>query len=311
MRKAAGPELQTACLALEPLPTATAYRRDITRWTSGVKHGASAVVRCPAGSAVTTLATGALRADHVIHAVAPDSEFGYEGMYTGGLLDQRISGAVAGNDTPTRFAGGASDGVASQQFTPPDHLLLRTYESALAEARRLGVSSVALCALGTGVKGWKPAISAALGLEAVARGLGESEIAANSSAGASSSLAPDLRRIEFVVGGAGSLSDDCWSRWTSVYRELLGPPSGLERTDEYHAQARRGELMWHFDVEAMTAVARNHAVGERRQHGSLLRLERLREFQELWEFRERGKNGRDEPLTAAQELAATRRRTTR
>ena len=96
-----------------------------------------------------------------------------------------------------------------------------------------------------------------------------------------------------------------------MYRELLGPPSGLERTDEYHAQARRGELMWHFDVEAMTAVARNHAVGERRQHGSLLRLERLREFQELWEFRERGKNGRDEPLTAAQELAATRRRTTR
>ena len=240
------------------------------------------------------------------------------GADTGGLLDQRISGAVAGNDTPTRFAGGAPDGVASQQFTPPDHLLLRTYESALAQARRLRVSSVALCALGTGVKGWKPAISAALGLEAVARGLGESELAASNGAGGSSSLAsadapgqPDLRRVEFVVGGAGSLSDDCWARWTSVYRELLGPPSGLERTDEYHAQARRGELTWEFEVEAMTAVARHHAVGERRQHGSLLRLERLREFQELWEFRERGKNGRDEPLTAAQELAATRRRTTR
>ena len=118
VRRAAGPELEAACLQIEPLSEAAAsrlnLRRDITRWTSGVKHGTSAVVRCPAGSAVTTPAFGALRADHVIHAVAPDSEFGYEGMYTGGLLDQTISGAVAGNDTPSRFAGGAKDGLASQ-----------------------------------------------------------------------------------------------------------------------------------------------------------------------------------------------------
>ena len=113
LRKAAGPELEAACLAIEPLTKAAAgqLRRDITRWTSGVKHGRSAVVRCPAGSAVVTPAFGSLQANHVIHAVTPDSEFGYEGMYTGGLLDQRISGAVAGNDTPTSFAGNASDGL--------------------------------------------------------------------------------------------------------------------------------------------------------------------------------------------------------
>jgi len=171
LRKRAGPELEQACLDIEPLPgsTATQLRRDITRWTSGVKHGTSRAVRCPAGSAAVTRAFGALAADHVIHAVAPDSEFGYEGMYTGGMLDQNISGAVAGNDTPTSFAGGAADGLASQQFTPPDDLLLSTYSTALAQACRLDASSVSLCALGTGVKGWKPAISAALGLEAIAR----------------------------------------------------------------------------------------------------------------------------------------------
>ena len=100
VRKAAGPELDAFCVReFEPLPrNAPQVRRDITRWTSGVKHGESADVRCPAGSAVSTPAFGELQADALIHAVAPDSEFGYEGMYTGGLLDQRISGAVAGND---------------------------------------------------------------------------------------------------------------------------------------------------------------------------------------------------------------------
>ena len=79
LRKHGGEELEAACLAIEPLADADAgrLRRDITRWTSGVKHGASKVVRCPAGRAVTTKAYGKLNADHVIHAVAPDSEFGY------------------------------------------------------------------------------------------------------------------------------------------------------------------------------------------------------------------------------------------
>ena len=70
LRKKAGPELEAACLAIDPLPekSSATLRRDITRWTSGVKHGDSKLVRCPAGSAVSTPAFGELRADHVIHA---------------------------------------------------------------------------------------------------------------------------------------------------------------------------------------------------------------------------------------------------
>jgi O-acetyl-ADP-ribose deacetylase (regulator of RNase III) len=77
IRKLGGDDLERACLEIEPVSSKN-VRRDITRWTSGVKKGASACVRCPAGSAISTVATGALQADHVIHAVAPDSEFGYE-----------------------------------------------------------------------------------------------------------------------------------------------------------------------------------------------------------------------------------------
>ena len=78
IRKLGGPCLERACLEIEPRSSSSGIRRDITRWTSGVKHGPSALVRCPAGSAVSTKASGALACDHVIHAVAPDSEFGYE-----------------------------------------------------------------------------------------------------------------------------------------------------------------------------------------------------------------------------------------
>jgi hypothetical protein len=48
LREAAGPELDEACLQIEPVqaPHCRGIRRDITRWTGGVKHGASAPVRC-------------------------------------------------------------------------------------------------------------------------------------------------------------------------------------------------------------------------------------------------------------------------
>ena len=48
LREAAGPELDEACLQIEPIQDShcRGIRRDITRWTGGVKHGASAPVRC-------------------------------------------------------------------------------------------------------------------------------------------------------------------------------------------------------------------------------------------------------------------------
>ena len=309
VRKLGGPDLERACLAIEPLKKedAQTLRRDITRWTSGVKHGSSAVVRCPAGSAVATSGGfGKLKSDHVIHAVSPDSEFGYEGMYTGGLLDQTMSGAVAGSDTPNEFAGGAKDGIASQQFTPPDDLLLSTYESAIWEARQLRVSSVAICSLGTGVKGWKPAISAALGLEAVARLEVERGVS-------------ELRHIEFVIGGASTMADECWRKWAETFRVLLGPPTGLETPADFAAEAKRGELRWQLEP-GMLAPARSsansHASASLGLHGgltrgTLLELEKLDEFREMWQWRRLGKNGKDEPLTPEQELQAVGRRSTR
>ena len=326
IRKRGGTELEEACLALEPHPRphAERFRRDITRWTSGVKHGDSLFVRCPAGSAVTTKAYGRLRADYIVHAVAPDSEFGYEGMYTGGLLDQRISGAVAGNDTPTSFAGGHLDGHASQQFTPPDDLLLCVYQSALMEASRNSASSVALCALGAGVKGWKPAISAALALEAVARCLGDPmrDIAAQSNtvwnAGQKefgkqdetlASTAKDFSptSVEFVLGGVGRLAEDCWLDWVRVANLLLGRPSGLDTAELYATAAATGTLSWDLD---RWPYGTNPKVGTS-PTDNRLDLSLVGEMREMWAYRTMGKNGRDDPLTSEQELAATRRRTTR
>ena len=64
VRSRGGADLEQACLKIEPISDikARSVRRDITRWTSGVKHGASAYVRCPAGSAVATAASGELQA---------------------------------------------------------------------------------------------------------------------------------------------------------------------------------------------------------------------------------------------------------
>ena len=220
-------------------------------------------------------------------------------MYTGGLLDQRISGAVAGNDTPTEFAGGASDGLASQQFTPPDDLLLATYENALAQARRVQADSIVLCALGAGVKGWKPAISAGLGLEAIARMLQRKD----------ETMGPLPTTVEFAIGGVGTLAKDCWKRWVSVFRQLLGAPPGLEDATEYAAEAARAgaELRWELTAAGLEADGVDPGLGG----GTLLTLDALAEFQEMWEWRRLGKNGKDEPLTAEQELQAVGRRSTR
>ena len=300
VRKLAGPELAEACLAFPTMPRETRLRRDITRWTSGVKKGSSALVRCPAGSAISTPAFGSLHCNHIIHAVAPDSEFGYEGMYTGGVADQLTSGAVAGVDTPTAFAGGHSDGIASQQFTPPDGLLLQTYESALVQAAQLKVSSLALCALGAGVKGWKPAISAALGLEAIAR----------------HSQTPDdpLRTVDVVLGGAGIMADESWAAWVRAARELLGAPTGLENEADYVEAAKLGELRWALQPGTIVAspsppssTGLGANLGDAAAGFYQLPLARIGAMREMWGWRAIGKNGRDEPLTAEQELAAAQR----
>ena len=179
LRAAAGPDLTDACLALPALDTEG--KRDLVRWTRAVKVHESAVVRCPTGSAVRTTA-GLLEADAIIHAVAPDVELTY-GRYR------------------------SSDG--------PEDLLRSAYRAAFEAAG--DVECVACPALGAGVKGWDPAVTAAFGLEAAARAVLANE-------------AP--RRVEFV------LDDAAFGAWSRVFETLLGPgdewtidPETLEEDD--------------------------------------------------------------------------------
>jgi hypothetical protein len=73
----------------------------------------------------------------------------------------------------------------------------------LARAAGVCAASVACPSLGAGVKGWKPAISAAIGLSAVA----------------ASSTRP--AQFDVVLG-----SDDAWVAWQRVAAQLLGAPQG-------------------------------------------------------------------------------------
>ena len=164
LRAQAGPDLVDACLALPVLDTEG--KRDLVRWTRAVKVGESSVVRCPTGSAVKTTA-GSLEADAIIHAVAPDVELTY-GRYR------------------------SSDG--------PEDLLRSAYRAAFKAAGN--VECVACPALGAGVKGWDPAVTAAFGLEAAARAVRDNE-------------AP--RHIDFVV------DDAAFASWSRVAETLLGP----------------------------------------------------------------------------------------
>ena len=180
LRAAAGPDLTDACLALPALDTEG--KRDLVRWTRAVKVHESAVVRCPTGSAVKTTA-GSLEADFIVHAVAPDVELTF-GRYQG------KKGA-------------------------PEDLLRSAYRSSFKAAADL--ETVACPALGAGVKGWDPAVTAAFGLEAAA----------------SAALANEApRSIEFVLG------DDTFAAWSCVFETLLGPgdewtidPETLEEDD--------------------------------------------------------------------------------
>ncbi|KAJ8612531.1 hypothetical protein CTAYLR_003694 [Chrysophaeum taylorii] len=186
VREAGGPRLREACLALKALtPTPVEEggpRRDISRWEQTAKRGASATQRCAPGDAIATRAFGALDADHVIHAVAPDSEFMYEGHYQG-----------------------RPDGDKDRAYSSvPLRILARTYVSVFDRARGLRAASLAVPSLGSGVKGWRPAISAAVALDTLVQNLATGEEL--------------FGVVAFVLG-----DDASWVAWTRTARLLLGP----------------------------------------------------------------------------------------
>ena len=106
---AAGPELLEACRVFGDV--------DLQRIGRGqALNRRRNNTRCAVGEAVSTPAFGALRCEHVIHAVTPDGMFG--------------------------------------QDEDSNRLFRQTYDSVLAQCGWLGVDSVAIPALGCGVHGW-------------------------------------------------------------------------------------------------------------------------------------------------------------
>ena len=115
----------------------------------------------------------------MVHAVAPDVELTH-GRYSG------------------RYSGSSDD-----RDRLPEELLRGAYAAALAAAA--AAATTAACpALGAGVKGWAPAVTAAFGLDAAARAAGGG-----------------LDAVAFVLG-----DDAAWRDWARVAAALLGPPAG-------------------------------------------------------------------------------------
>ena len=219
-----------------------------------------------------------------------------------------------------------------RQFTPPDGLLLSAYREAFAEAEALGAASVACPALGAGVKGWKPAVSAALALEAavglVARlhegldapggddattALGRSDATAAGAASSAEAGAGGARRsvrsLTFVLGGDphNVMTERGWRAWVGVARTLLGAPPGLEEDSTFAEAAARGTLEWELDYAGAARWRRWNAFSG----PTALPLMRVPELREIAHNRQAGVSGTERPLTRAQELAAVRRRFTR
>jgi len=291
IRSAAGPALEAECLALPTLPKEEVrrVRRDITRWTSGVKEGNSAPVRCPTGASVVTSAPGDLDAAHLIHAVAPDSEFGYEGLYTGALRDEEVSNVH--QDSPAANLGRHPSWL---QFSPPDQLLFGAWHSALGTAAALGAASVAAPLLGAGVKGWRPTTATALGLEALVQLL-------------LAGRAP--QELHLTVGGEPQIALKAWRAAVGTARTLLGAPPGLEEVPAW-AEARESgeELAWEVEAEALLAAtarrtgSAEEAAGAVDAAGSVLPLLEVADVAEMHKNRAIGYSGTEVPLTAEQEL---------
>lgn len=225
VRKAAGSRLRDACLALPPLePRAIDGEepRDISRWAETAKRGTSKVLRCSPGAAVATRGFE-LDAEWCVHAVAPDSEFGYEGLYMG-------HPGVRGEDV--------------RYYSAPPLLRFRaTYEAALAACHDKGATTVSCPALGAGVKGWRPSISAAMALDALAR----------------DPRRDDFECIDLVLG-----SDAAWVAFNKSFEALIGGPDEKQRVDDafvWHFAPRADEARLPHDLETDTTL-RLHRIPE-------------------------------------------------
>lgn len=197
VREAGGKDLEDACLQFPCIePARDGPRRDIMRWEQAAKRGESSTLRCRPGEVVSTKSFGSLDSDHVVHAVAPDSEFMYVGDF---------QGMPQANQTKS---------------TVPIDLLEATYKRSYRQATEIhSAKTIAVPSLGTGVKGWRPMVSSSLALKALVAHFFE--------------IAEDERRVTFVLGDDASWI--AWTRsFRHFLGQSPNDEWHLSPTDQFH-----------------------------------------------------------------------------
>ena len=168
LHRAAGPRLLAACEDIAPIGNR----------------------RCGIGEAVVTPAFD-LHAAYVIHAVAPDSLYG-------------------GSQQPWQGSGSKGARAASFEDAPPlgdaTQMLARTYRAILAGAVNHSVGSVAMPAVGAGIQGFAPGLTAKVALGALR-------------AHAATQTGDGLR-VDVAL-----LDDATFNAWSRTTRAMLGLPT--------------------------------------------------------------------------------------
>lgn len=135
-------------------------------------------------SAIVGRAGRSLRARWVVHCVAPDAVARTADEHAAYLLE------------PTSYERGLSQRLQA------------TYTAAISAATKAGASSLAVPALGCGIRGFARDQAAAAAFRAAAAWLQTDSIT-------------QLRRLDFVI-----LADDVWAEWPRHAHAELGPPDG-------------------------------------------------------------------------------------
>ena len=152
------------------------------------------------GTAVASDAGRSLQARWVVHCIAPDALVPPEDAYT----------------APGMYH---MDCAAYEEHAAA--LLQRTIAAAIATASATGARSLALPAIGCGIRGFDPESAGAAAFSAAAQWLRDGNTTSSSR----------LRRIDFVV-----YSDAVWARWPAAAEYYLGSPDpGETRGADMHS----------------------------------------------------------------------------
>ena len=146
------------------------------------------------GTAVASSAGRSLSARWVVHCIAPDALARSPDEHAAFMLD------------PAEYERHLAD------------TLQATFTAAIATASTLGARSLAMPAIGCGVRGFAPEVAGTAAFRAASEWL-RSSSSSSSSRSSSSLSSARLRRLDFVIR-----SDSVWASWPECGRHALGPP---------------------------------------------------------------------------------------